>query len=238
MERQENRTRRKRARGPGGELPVDIAFRKIKEMMYHHELVPGQKLLYRELAKKLDMSITPVIQALNRLQFLNIVTYERNKGYYVGEANPTEIRELFAAREALETYLVPQIIEGLTEEKLRSIEAALKEHIQAASAPEYRRILMLKDSNFHLRMIEASGNRVFTSLTRMIFEQVYLKYRPEYMREKRIKEAAQEHMDLLAALRAKDAAKTRRLIRHHIRKGREHVVGSLWETPPPTLDLA
>ena len=31
------------------ELPVDVAFRKIKEMMYHHQIVPGQKLIYQEL---------------------------------------------------------------------------------------------------------------------------------------------------------------------------------------------
>lgn len=90
--------------------PVDVAFKKIKEMMYHHEIVPGQKLLYQELAKKFNMSITPIIQALNRLQLLNIVYSERNKGYYVGEADPVEAKELFIAREALETFMVPSVI--------------------------------------------------------------------------------------------------------------------------------
>ena len=44
---------------------------------------------------------------------------------------------------------------------------------------------------------------------------------------KRLKEAAEEHRMLLKALKEKDAKKTTRLLRQHIRNGREHVVGSL-----------
>ena len=219
------------------ELPVDVAFRKIKEMMYHHEIVPGQKLLYQELAKKLGMSITPIIQALNRLQLLNIVYSERNKGYYVGESDPVEANELFTAREAFETFLVPAIIKNLTDKKLYDLEKALKEHVKAASVPEYRRILMIKDTNFHLHMIKIAENKVMYNLSKMIFEQIYLKYRPEYMREERIREAAEEHSALLEALREKDARKTRRLIKQHIKNGRAHVVGSLWEDRDAMLDI-
>ncbi len=211
------------------ELPVDVAFRKIKEMMYHHEIVPGQKLLYHELAKKLNMSITPIIQALNRLQLLNIVYSERNKGYYVGEVDPVEAEELFAAREAFETFLVPTIIEKLTDKKLKTLEKALNEHVKAVSVPEYRRILMIKDTNFHLEMIKLAENQVIYNLCKLIFERIYLKYRPEYMREERIKEAAEEHRALLGALKERDVKKTRRLLRQHIKNGREHVVGSLWQ---------
>jgi len=211
------------------DLPVDVAFKRIKEMMYHHEIVPGQKLLYQELAKKLNMSITPIIQALNRLQLLNIVYSERNKGYYVGEADPVEARELFIAREALETFLVPAIIKNLTDEKLDIIEKAMDEHVKALSAPQYRRSLMIKDTNFHLQMIEFAGNKVIHNLCKLIFEQIYLKYRPEYMRDQRLKEAAGEHKMILMALRERDVKKTRRLIKQHIKRGSEHIVGGLWQ---------
>ena len=219
------------------ELPVDVAFRKIKEMMYHHEIVPGQKLLYQELAKKLGMSITPIIQALNRLQLLNIVYSERNKGYYVGVTDPVEANELFIAREAFETFLVPAIIKNLTDKKLDDLQRALKEHVKAGSVPEYRRSLVIKDTNFHLEMIKIAGNKVMYNLSKVIFEQIYLKYRPEYMREKRIKQAAEEHSALLQALKERDVRKTRRLIKQHIKNGRAHVVGSLWEGRDATLDI-
>lgn len=209
------------------ESPVDLAFRKIKEMMYHHEIVPGQKLLYQELAGKLGMSITPIIQALNRLQLLNIVYAERNKGYYVGEADPEEARQLFDALEALQGYVLPAVVEKLSERKILAIEKALKEHVEAASTPQYRRILMLKDTNFHLKVVECAENRVIYNLCKLILEQIYLKYRPEYMRDERLKEAEEEHRLILESLKQKNVAKARRLLRQHMKKGREHVVSSL-----------
>ena len=219
------------------ELPVDIAFRKIKEMMFHHEIVPGQKLLYQELAKKLGMSITPIIQALNRLQLLNIVYSERNKGFYVGEADPAEARELFLAREAFETFLVPDIIKNLTDKNLERLEKATREHVEAVSEPQYRRILLLKDTNFHLCMIEIAENRVIHNLCKNIFEQIYLKYRPEYMREERLKEATDEHWAIIKALRERDAKHVRRLLKQHVTAGREHIVESLWQDAGAGLDF-
>ena len=208
---------------------MDVAFRKIKEMMYHHEIVPGQKLLYHELAKKLNMSVTPIIQALNRLQLLNIVYSERNRGYYVGEADPVEAEELFVAREALETYLVPAVIKNLTDKRINDIEMAMKEHIKGVSAPQYRRFLMIMDTNFHLRIIECAENKVVYNMSKLIFEQIYLKYRPEYMRETRLKKAEEEHRMLLKTLKERDVKKARTLIRQHIKNGRDHIVGSLLE---------
>jgi DNA-binding GntR family transcriptional regulator len=198
-------------------------------MMFHHEIVPGQKLLYQELARKLNMSITPIIQALNRLQLMNIVYAERNKGYYVGEATPSEVEELFLAREALETFLVPFIIDNLSDAKLEAIEKAMKEHVRALSAPEYRRAMLVIDTNYHLKIVECSGNTVIYNLCRLILEQIYLKYRPEYLRESRLKEAAREHRMLFEALKSRNVAKTRRLMKQHIRAGREHIVSSLWQ---------
>ena len=156
------------------DAPVEIALKKIKEMMYHHELIPGQKVIYQELAKKFNMSITPIIQALNRLQHLNIVQCARNRGYFIGESDPAEARDLFMAREAMEIYLVPIIIKKITDEKIDEIENAMKEHVNSGSAPEHRRMLMIKDTKFHLKMIECSESKVFYGLCQMVFEQIYL----------------------------------------------------------------
>jgi DNA-binding GntR family transcriptional regulator len=92
-------------------------YLKIKAMIYNNELAPGQKLIYQALAKKLNLSMTPVIQALNRLEHSNLVRHEPNRGYFVGEMHETECRELYQAREALETYIIPFAIQKLEPSK-------------------------------------------------------------------------------------------------------------------------
>ena len=103
----------------------------------------------------------------------------------------------------------------------------MKEHRKGLTAPQHRRLLMIIDTNFHLKIVECAGNKVIYNTLKMIFEQIYLKYRPEYMRESRLIEAAQEHKDLFEALKARDVKKTRRLIRQHIKTGSDHIAGSL-----------
>ena len=43
------------------------AYQGIRQMLFHNEIVPGQKIAYRDLAERLGMSQTPVIQALKWL---------------------------------------------------------------------------------------------------------------------------------------------------------------------------
>ena len=49
------------------------AYLGIRNMLFHSEIVPGQKISYRDLAERLGMSQTPVIQALKWLEFQQLV---------------------------------------------------------------------------------------------------------------------------------------------------------------------
>ena len=48
---------------------------------FFNETSPGQKIAYGDLAKRLGMSTTPIIQALKRLDEQGLVRYEPNRGY-------------------------------------------------------------------------------------------------------------------------------------------------------------
>jgi len=205
---------------------VEEVYDEIKKMIYYNMLAPGQKLIYRDIAERLKTSITPVVQALKALERSNFVRHEPNKGYFVAEITETEARELFQAREALEIYSISLIIENLDLKKLDAIRGAFRDY-KGAMAPEYRRILMLKDAQFHLKIVECSGHNVIYRLLEHIFEQITLKYRPEYLWEDRIKQVAKEHGAILKSLGEGDIKKTTKLLRTHIQKGREHIVRSL-----------
>ena len=73
-------------------IAIQQAYEKIKRLISINEFVPGQKLIYSDIAKKLDTGVTPIIQALNRLEASNLVKYVPNKGYFVGEITETDVR--------------------------------------------------------------------------------------------------------------------------------------------------
>lgn len=205
---------------------VEDVYQELKRLLYSNMLAPGQKLVYQDLANRLNTSTTPVVQALRGLERSNLVRYEANKGYFVGEISESEAKELFEAREALETYAIPFVIGKLNKRKLESIRRAFEEYSRAMS-PEQRRIRMIKDAQFHLKIVEVAGNRVIYGLLEDICERIYLRYKPEYLWEERIKEAAQEHEGIVVSLEQGDVRRAKSLIRRNIRHGMAYIIRHL-----------
>lgn len=205
---------------------VQEVYQGIKRLIYFNMLAPGQKLVYQDLANRLNTSTTPVVQALKGLERSNLVKYEANKGYFVGEISESDAKELFEAREALETYAVPFVIENLSKRKLESIRRAFEEYSRAM-APEQRRIRMIKDAQFHLKIVEVAGNRVIYGLLEDVFERIYLRYKPEYLWEERIKEAGKEHEGIVASLEQGDARRAKTLVKKNIRHGMAYIIRHL-----------
>ncbi|MEW6663848.1 MAG: GntR family transcriptional regulator [Thermodesulfobacteriota bacterium] len=205
---------------------VEDVYRQIKLKIYYNMLAPGQKLIYQDLAQQLNTSITPVVQALKLLERSRIVRYEPNKGYFVGEITETEARELYQAREALEIYSVPLILNNLDKAGLDAIRKAFKGYSKAATSEE-RRVLMIRDAQFHLKIIEYAHNQTIYGLLEDIFERIYLRYKPEYLWQDRIRDALTEHRAMLEALGEGNLRSIKRLFRKHIQKGKEHIINNL-----------
>jgi DNA-binding GntR family transcriptional regulator len=71
-------------------------------MIFRQELSPGQRLIYRDLSLKLNISQTPVVTALNRLEQEGFLICESFRGFYIKPIDIQEAWDLFGVREALE----------------------------------------------------------------------------------------------------------------------------------------
>jgi len=74
----------------------------LRHRILHAELTPGSKLNESKLALELDVSRTPLREALLQLQQEGFLTAEPGKGFSVAELDSREVRELFAIIAALE----------------------------------------------------------------------------------------------------------------------------------------
>ena len=97
------------------------AYMGIRRMFFLNEIIPGQKISYGDLAKRLDMSTTPVIQALKRLEYQGLVRHEPNRGYYTENISLKEITEIYEFRELIETSLLPKIISRIDKKGLKTL---------------------------------------------------------------------------------------------------------------------
>jgi DNA-binding GntR family transcriptional regulator len=158
---------------------AEIAYKKIKEAILKHEIVPGQRLSHAELVLRLNISQTPIREALSRLAQEGYVTRLTNRGYRVSEMTAEEVVELFGLRCALESYCVDEAIRRHTPDDLLALERNVKSYRNAitANGPLVDRYLINKD--FHLTVAQIAGNKSVCRILDDACEKFVLKRRIE-----------------------------------------------------------
>ena len=195
-------------------------------MIFHQKVVPGQKLIYKDLCDALGLSRTPIINALTRLEQEGFVKSESFRGFYVNPINAKEIEDKFGVREALEVYSVSIAIPNLTTEDLDILEQMTDEH-RNYNPPGYDKKKLYLDSRIHLQIAKATGNENLVEMLRMNLEHVYLRLALNTSNPCRMSPAIEEHKELFTYLKSKDIENCVSLMRRHIRLGRDHVINSL-----------
>lgn len=205
---------------------IEEAYRKIKQMIFEQKLVPGQRLVNKDLGEMLNMSRTPIINALNRLVQDGFVDFESFRGFYVRPMNLQEVWDAFGVREALEVYAVEQAIKLADLEDINLLEEKLREHVEYRPH-YYTRKKFFLDSLFHLQIAEMSKNRVLKFLLKRNFEHIYLRARLDNYAPHRMGDAADEHHRLVDRMKKKDIIGSIDIIRNHVQKARDHVIRCL-----------
>ena len=199
------------------------AYKDIRRMIFLKELNPGQKVAYREMAERLGMSLTPVVQALKHMEFMGLVRHEPNRGFFIEQISPQEIEEAYQLREMLETSLLPGVIKGLDDKGEKELKQALDEYL-AASRSGSLNLRLAKDINFHMTLVGLSGQRLSIRILRYLFDFLYLRFGQELIFSRPQESAGLEHQAIFDAVAARDVSAARKAMRRHIRNIRNNAL--------------
>ena len=209
------------------EMPlIEWAYLKLKEMIFQQTVVSGQKLIYKDLCETLDISRTPIINALTRLEQEGYVKSESFRGFYVKPIDTKEIVDKFGVREALEVYAISVAIPKVNNEDLKILEQMTEEH-RSYNPAAYDKKKLYFDSRIHLQIAKITGNENLVEILKMNLEHVYLRLALNTSNPSRMHPAVEEHRELLQFIKNKDIKNCIDLMQRHIRNGRDHVINSL-----------
>ena len=104
---------------------AESAYRKIKDAILKHEIVPGERLSQDELVLRLRISETPIREALSRLVQEGYASQVTNRGYRVSEMTAEEVVELFELRQVLEAYCIDEAIRRISPEGIEALESSV-----------------------------------------------------------------------------------------------------------------
>jgi DNA-binding GntR family transcriptional regulator len=189
-------------------------YHRIIDLMLHYEIVPGQRLVFIDLAKQLGVSRTPVNNALSILAQEGYLDFVPNQGYSVHKLTRKEAEHLYEFREVLEVGFLEKAICNMTEKKQRNFEKRKLDYEEAISSRVDRRLFIL-DTEFHGAIIDMAANDVLSARYRDTCQKIFLRFRTEDLQMNRIIEIRREHNELYEAICQKDVERAKELVRLH-----------------------
>lgn len=199
------------------------AYMAIRQMLFYNEIQPGQKIKYKDLATKIGVSMTPVIQALKWLEFINIVRHESNKGYYINEVSVKEIKEVYDTRLLLEVSLVPGIMGNLNDQGICRLETALDNYKAAVEEDNYYKRIMT-DMKFHMTLASLSECDIQVKMLQELFDILLLRYSRNLFYLSMTGTSLAEHISIIENIKSRDQAGLEASLKFHVDTVRVHIM--------------
>jgi DNA-binding GntR family transcriptional regulator len=202
-------------------------YAQIKNLILCNEVMPGQKLHHQELSDRLGVSRTPVREALTRLVQEGYVSFLPNRGFTCKEIRLQEAEELYDLREALEAFAVEKAVENVSDDALDKLSRKMNRY-GADVERRFSRERLIYDQDLHLEIARIAGNETLIRALTQVFERIILKRRTDGLYDPaRGLTAHQEHLELIQAMKRRDAAQAVGILRAHIRAGKDNVLADL-----------
>jgi DNA-binding GntR family transcriptional regulator len=203
-----------------------IAYHGIRHMLYNKEIVPGQRIAYRDLAEKLELSPTPIIQALKWLELQGFVQHEPNRGYSMAPFSLKEIEELYEIRELIEPSLIPATIQKIDKKGLNDLKEALEAHLSAARE-FYLKERLFKNKDFHMTLASLSGKTTQIRILQNVFDMLFLKYGGNYFPISSLSATDQAHQEIYDAIALRSLERAQSVLKNHLTNVKIQVMTSI-----------
>ena len=189
-------------------------------------LPPGARLLESEIAARLNVSRTPVREAIRRLEAEGLVDHEPRSGAVVRRLDYAEIMELYEMRTVLEGTAARLAARAASPAELDELQA-INDEMAEVRGPDLARL----NRQFHLLLCRSARNRFLLRSTESI-DNTLLILGPSSMEQPaRAKKAVREHRAVLAALLARDGKAAEAAMRAHLEQAQRTRLRMLREGP-------
>lgn len=210
-------------------LSAEVETR-LKDEITSGRLHPGSSISIADLAKQFGTSVTPVRDAVHKLASIGFVNVLPRKEIRVASLDRRKLRHVFDIRIALEGLAIREAtkyIPGAALERAgQTLDQAEAKYASSADIAD----LLPHDSLIHDLIVEHCDNEMLITLMRGFHDlsswaqQTVIRFEPLA-----VAKALPEHKQILAAMRARDAARAEKALREHLESSLERALAHLTE---------
>ena len=184
---------------------------------------PGSPLRPDAIARQLEVSTTPVREALHRLEGDGLAVKLPNQGWFVREHSRQQIQELYELRAVLECFSVRLACQRIDEDELvclRGHQATGHAALDAGDMDAYR----IYNRDLHVAILGAAKNSYLSSTMGQLRLQSEMLMATTIRILGRPLRAIEEHEKLIDLIGKRDSARAERVMEHHILSALDDIV--------------
>ncbi|HBE44430.1 MAG TPA: GntR family transcriptional regulator [Deltaproteobacteria bacterium] len=197
-------------------------YKRIKDSVLNGILKPNARLIEEKLAKDMGTSRTPVREAIQKIEKEGLIKKLPKGGFAVNVIAEHEINEVFDVRGVLEGYAGYLATLRATESDIKALEDIVQREEVCLKKKDVDSIVQL-NTEFHDTLYKSAKSSKLYAIINDLRDYIH-RYRIIILRYEGAAEISiQDHKDMIALMKLKQARRVERLVRKHITKGKNIV---------------
>lgn len=194
------------------------ALQIIRSRILSGEYEAGEQLRAETLASELEMSATPVREALRMLQADRLVHHKPHHGIVVAGISPEETEEIYFVRSLLEAPAAELAVTNMDEETLTNLEEIHKKLTSKSASKSLQPVSFgALNAEWHWAIYHATGQPYLCEIIEELWER--FPWRTMWAQPEDIEGSVHDHNEIMEAIRARDAKLTGERMRSHVLSG-------------------
>jgi DNA-binding GntR family transcriptional regulator len=202
-----------------------VVYEKIKSRIIEGKLTPGLPINENGFAQDLNVSKTPVREALRQLEREGLVENIPGRGSAVTHITFQDIREIFEIREIIECGAARRAVLTCNTEEVRAKKRELEQ--LSAHEAESSGIIWGSEEDIHQFLIKWVGNKKLTEIYQGLLDhmkRIRIHFGRQFTRQ-RFDEMVTEHIAILDALAEGDGDRAEQAVQNHLHNAAAYLLG-------------
>ncbi|MBQ6622347.1 MAG: GntR family transcriptional regulator [Mogibacterium sp.] len=201
----------------------ELVYLELKHKILTGEIVPQTRLMEIDLAEKMNVSRTPIREAIRELAADGLVTIEPRRGAYVSRISIKDLLDVFEVREDLEGLAASLAAQRITEEEKSALRKLTRLYELAIESNNKAEIVEY-DEKFHKFVVKCSGNETLIQMVNQI-QELSLRFRYLYYDDFSVYEKMPaEHKRIMEAVCDGDAERAREEADKHVKSLKDFII--------------
>lgn len=201
-----------------------LVYTQLKELIISGKLKPGQRLMEYEIAKKLNISKTPIREAIRELSKEGLVIHESRRKLTVVDFTEKDIREILTLRAELESIALALAIPKFTPEDFLELERRIEELNQKETQKDFFDVRRIDIERIHAFLVEMSGNTRLIQMWKVLASQMMVLFQAVELKSKNYGYSTENHKLLTKMIKEGNVAQACEFLKTHILRNLDLII--------------